>query len=137
MRILALDVGQRRIGLAVSDEGAKLASGRGWIERRGGRHDLEAVLAVARREGAGLVVVGLPLALDGSDSLGTERVRGFAGRLREVGLEVRLWDERLTTAQARRAGATRTKGELDERAAVLILQSYLDARDPGSHRDGE
>jgi len=137
MRVLALDVGQRRIGLAVSDEGGRLASGRGWLERRGGRYDLEAVVAAARREGAGLVVVGLPLALDGSDTLGTERVRGFAGRLCEAGLEVRLWDERLTTAQARRAGPTRTKGEIDERAAVLILQSYLEAMGRESHREVE
>jgi putative Holliday junction resolvase len=133
MRILALDVGGRRIGLAVSDDGERLASGRGWIERHGGQGDLDAVLAATRRESAGLVVVGLPLALDGSDSPGTGRVRRFAESLARSGLEVRLWDERLTTAQALRAGGSRRKGELDERAAVLILQSFLDARRGDSH----
>ena len=133
MRILALDVGGRRIGLAVSDDGERLASGRGWIERHGGQRDLAAVLAATRRERAGLVVVGLPLALDGSDSPGTGRVRRFAESLARTGLEVRLWDERLTTAQARRAGGSRRKGAIDERAAVLILQSFLDARRGESH----
>lgn len=114
-----------------------MAFGRGAIERRGTRADVRAVAAVAQEEGASLVIVGLPLNLDGSDSTQTGRVRAFAAELTQVieplGASVLLEDERLTTRMAKRQigggplprGKRQVKGLLDEAAAVLILESYL------------
>lgn len=136
--VIALDVGHARIGVAAGELGSRFAFGRGAIERRGTRHDVPAVLEAAAREGAATVVVGLPLRLDGSESPQTQRVRAFAEALAAAaagrGLAVVLEDERLTTRIAQRqvggSALPRTrrqeKGRLDEAAAVLILESYLE-----------
>ena len=79
--VIALDVGDARIGVAAGELGSRFAFGRGAIERRGTRHDVPAVLEAAAREGAATVVVGLPLRLDGSESPQTQRVRAFAEAL--------------------------------------------------------
>lgn len=135
--VLALDVGDARIGVAVGAFGSGFAFGRGHIERHGTRRDVPEVLAAAEREGAGLIVVGLPLRLDGNESPQTERVRTFATALAaagaEQGVRVTLEDERLTTRIAQRQiggselprSRRQEKGRLDEAAAVLILESYL------------
>lgn len=135
--ILALDVGEARIGLARGEAGSSLAFGRGAIVRRGTKSDVAAVASSARAEGARLVVVGLPLSLDGSDSAQTSKVRAFAEELivslAPLGVPVVLEDERLTTRMAQRQigtgplprGKRQVKGLLDEAAAVLILESYL------------
>ncbi len=135
--VLALDVGDARIGLAVGRLGSGFAFGRGALERVGTRRDVPAVLAVAEREGAGVIVVGLPLLLDGSESAQTGRVRTFAAALAEAAeaadMSVVLEDERLTTRIAQRQvggsalprSRRQEKGRLDEAAAVLILESYL------------
>lgn len=131
--VLGLDVGDARIGVAVGRVGSRLAFGRGAIERRGTRSDVEAVVATAATEGASAIVVGLPLRLDGSDSPQTARVRAFARELAEAGAAVLLEDERLTTRIAQRQvgagplprGRRQEKGRLDEAAAVLILESFL------------
>lgn len=131
--VLGLDVGDARIGVAVGRIGSRLAFGRGAIERRGTRSDVEAVLATAVAEGAAVIVVGLPLRLDGSDSRQTARVRAFAHELAVAGARVLLEDERLTTRIAQRQvgagplprGRRQEKGRLDEAAAVLILESFL------------
>ncbi len=139
-RVLALDVGDARIGLAVGQVGSSFAFGRGALQRSGTRRDVPAVLDVAQREGAGLIVVGLPLRLDGNESPQTARVRTFAEALRaaaaEGGITVVLEDERLTTRIAQReVGSSalprqkrQEKGLLDEAAAVLILESFLERR---------
>lgn len=135
--ILALDVGEARIGVARAEVGSSLAFGRGAIVRRGTKTDVKAVVAAAVDEAASLVLVGLPLNLDGTDSAQTARVRAFAIELAEAlepnGVAVALEDERLTTRLAQRQigsgplprGKRQAKGLIDEAAAVLILESYL------------
>lgn len=135
--LVALDVGDARIGMARADEGSSFAFGRGAITRRSTARDVAAVVATVAAEGANTVVVGLPLTLDGGDSPQTARVRAFGEHLRRAlepaGVEVVLEDERLTTRAAQRQvasgslprGKRRSKGLLDEAAAVLILESYL------------
>jgi len=135
--ILALDVGEARIGVARGEVGSSLAFGRGAIVRRGTKTDVRSVASAALAEGAGLVLVGLPLNLDGTDSAQTSRVRAFADELASalepLSVSVALEDERLTTRLAQRQvgagplprGKRQVKGLLDEAAAVLILESYL------------
>lgn len=134
---LALDVGDARIGLATGESGSSFVFGRGALTREGTKRDVPAVLEAAKREGASVIVVGLPLRLDGSESQQTERVRTFTAALKAaaepLGVQVVLEDERLTTRIAQRQVGTsalprsrrQEKGRLDEAAAVLILESYL------------
>lgn len=130
--ILGLDVGRARIGLARGERGSSLVFGRGWLERRGERADVEAVRALAAEEGATVVVVGLPRTTRAGDSRQTRLVRDFAAALERAGLTVALEDERFTTALATQrlraapAGAgRRERGAVDEASAILILESYL------------
>jgi putative holliday junction resolvase len=135
MRILALDVGDKRIGVALSDETAVLATGQPTLERVGPRKDVKAVAELVRRHEAGEVVVGLPRRLDGTVGPQAEKVLAFMEDLRgALKVPVVPWDERFTTAAAQQAliegGVSRRdrKGLVDKVAAVLILQGYLDGR---------
>ncbi len=131
--VLALDVGEARIGVAVGRLGSSFAFGRGFITRSKLAADVAAVQALTEEEGAARVVVGLPSTLRGGDSAQTQKVRTFAAELEKAGLEVVFEDERLTTRLAAQGLATsglkkkqrQEKGRLDERAAVLILETYL------------
>lgn len=140
MRVLGLDVGDRRIGLALSDPQGILASTLGALERRGLEEDLQAILALVREHQVERIVVGLPRRLDGTLGEQARKVEDFAQRLRDVSpVPLELWDERLSTVAAqerlREAGAKRvTRGRVDAAAAAYILQGYLDAR--GRIRDG-
>lgn len=137
-KVLALDVGDARIGLAVGQVGSSFAFGRGALTRVGTKRDVPAVLQTAQHEGASLIVVGLPLRLDGNESPQTARVRVFSAVLKEAAapldMNVLLEDERLTTRIAQREvgssalprGRRQEKGLLDEAAAVLILESFLE-----------
>jgi putative Holliday junction resolvase len=138
-RTLALDVGDKRIGIAVSDDLGIIARGLSVYERVGARKDAAALCALIAENGCGAVVVGLPLNLDGSDSIQTEKVRDFAERLANSlrsnalpHIELILHDERFTTKIAedvlREAGMSRKKRSaiIDAQAAVVILQDYLD-----------
>lgn len=134
-RLLALDYGSRRIGLAVSDPLGITAQPMPAVKREGDRKDIEAIAAVAEERKVSTIVIGLPLLPDGLEGTQAERVRRFAGKLRErLGLPVETWDERMTTVQAERhliaAGVRReARREVrDSLAAVLILQSALDFR---------
>ena len=132
-RLIALDVGDARIGVAAGTVGSLLAFGKGALDRQGTRKDVPAVLARAAEEGAAAVVVGMPVRLDGSESPQTERVRRVAAALSEAGATVVFEDERLTTRIAQRQvsgselprSRRQVKGLLDEAAAVQILESYL------------
>ncbi len=132
VRVAAIDVGEARIGRAVGELGRRLAFGRGYLERRGGRADLEALAEWLRSEGVQRVVVGLPLRTGGEEGPEARRVRAFAGGLAELGFEVVFEDERFTTrlAQARLRRAPRRKrrekGRIDEASAVAILEAYLE-----------
>lgn len=136
-RILALDVGNRRIGVAISDELRVLARGLDTLERQSKRKDFEAVAELAREYSVTEIVVGYPVRLGGDKSAQTDKVEAFASELRrQLSLPVRLWDERLTSVEAaERLGPKRSakehiternSGAVDRMAAVLILQSYLD-----------
>ena len=141
MRVLALDLGTRRIGLAVSDEGGTFAFPAGVVERRGRRRDLDAVAEVARERGAARILVGLPLHLDGREGRGAEEARRFARDLAQrTGLPVDLFDERLTTRQAaaglRELGVrpSRRRGDLDAASAAILLRTWLEAGGPERER---
>lgn len=136
--VLALDVGEARIGVARGELGSSFAFGRGYLTRQKLSADVAAVQSLAEAEGAVRVVVGLPSNLRGGDSAQTRRVRGFAAELERAGLTVVFEDERLTTRLAAQGlvqsglgrKQRREKGLLDERAAVLILESYLAKQRP-------
>jgi putative Holliday junction resolvase len=136
MRVLAVDYGARRIGVAVSDPGGTIAAALPALESRGQAEDARAVAEAARREGAERIVVGLPLRLDGALGPSAEKVLAFVEKLRAaVAVPVETWDERLTTAQAERAlraarihlARDRRRDRINTMAAQILLQSYLDA----------
>ncbi len=133
--IIGLDHGARRIGVAVGDTETGMAFERPAIHRRSLAVDLHEVEQLAWAEGAELIVVGLPLNMDGSEGDQAADARSFGYGLTENGLRVAYEDERLSSWGARehlRAGGRRSpgrgSGELDSAAARLILQQYLDAR---------
>ena len=139
MRFLGLDVGDVRIGVALSDETATLASGLPNLTRVGPRKDVRAVARIVREREVGGVVVGMPWRLDGTVGPQGEKVKGFVESLRRaVEVPVVTWDERFTTVAAdellAEAGVRRRdrKARIDRAAAVLILQGYLDARRSGT-----
>jgi putative Holliday junction resolvase len=149
-RTLALDVGDRVIGVALSDPLGLTGQALCEIRRTSPERDVEAVVHLARTHGAACVVVGLPRSLNGSIGPQAEKVLAFVARLRAaLPVPVALWDERLSTAQAERAliaadvRRARRRRVIDRVAAAIILQSYLDARvrggvqhrtDPDEHR---
>ena len=132
-RVLALDLGQRRIGLAVSDPLGLTGQGLPTLERKNKRTDLEALRRLAEQHQAVLLLVGHPVHLSGRAGTQAEKAAAFAEELRRhLGCRVLLWDERLTTAEAQRvlresgAGRAKRTAAIDRMAAVLLLQSYLD-----------
>lgn len=127
MRALALDYGAARCGVAVSDPTGTLATPLEAVERPGSEAGLAALAEVVRERAVEAVVVGLPLTLAGGESRQTEEARAFAARLgRAVApVPVTLYDERLTTAQARRSGGAASE---DSRAAAHLLEAWLAAR---------
>jgi putative Holliday junction resolvase len=135
-RILGVDWGQVRIGLAVSDETQLIASPLETLSRRRGkRFPMPRLLALAADYAPVGAVVGLPLTLEGGESESALEARELADTIaRRTGLPVDLWDERMSTARALRAireqdGRTRgRKEDVDALAAAVLLQHYLDAR---------
>jgi len=136
-RYLALDIGSKRIGVAVSDELGLTAQPVLTLERkRNTREDLRSLARLARRYGVVGIVVGNPLHLSGEQSTRAAKTQAFAAALGELsGLPIHLWDERLTTHEAHEilyeAGHARQDHRqiVDQVAATLILQSFLDARE--------
>lgn len=133
-RILALDVGKRRIGLALSDPLGITAQGLETLERTRIRDDLARLKQLATEREVSLFLVGLPLHMSGAESAQAAYVREFARRLEEyTGVPVRFWDERLTTVEADRAlreghaSLQQRKRSIDRMAAVILLESYLDS----------
>lgn len=136
-RILALDPGGKRIGLAISDELGWTAQGLPTLQSRGTVNDLAHLAGVVREYQVNEIVVGIPYREDGTLGDGGTQAMGLVATLTErFQLPVTPWDERLTTKMAERllieGGVSRAKRKLsrDRLAAVLILQSYLDARRP-------
>lgn len=135
-RFLGLDIGNRRIGVAVSDELGLTAQPVLTLERRSSRReDLRSLARLCRRFGVAAIVAGDPVHLSGEESPQATKNRAFAAELGELtGLPVHLWDERLTSHEAHRilyeAGHARQQHRkvVDQVAATLILQSFLDER---------
>jgi putative holliday junction resolvase len=129
--ILALDVGDARIGVARGEVGSSFAFGRGFITRTRLSEDIAALKKLLDDENATLTVIGLPKSKDGTDSPQTQKVRAFAKELEKAGVAVVLEDERFTTRLASQhlrdlpKHKRQEKGRLDEAAAILILESYL------------
>lgn len=140
MRALALDVGSRTIGVAVSDSEGSMAHAREVLARAGHQADAAKVCELAGELGAQVIVVGLPLELDGSVGHRARLVRRFTSVLRQLiearGLDLRVedWDERFSTAAAERTlleadlSRAKRKRSVDAVAAQFILQGWLDAR---------
>jgi len=130
-RILAVDWGERRVGLAVCDPTGTLASGLETLVVSGRADAVERVAAVAREVGAESVVVGLPLLLSGERGVAAEAAERFAAALAAAtGLPVSTWDERLTSTLASRRIRERGErgkrpGRVDQDAAIVLLESWL------------
>lgn len=134
-RVLGIDHGARRIGVAVSDELGITAQPLVTIAHTTVRNDLRSIGRLLRRHGCRQIVVGWPIHLSGDPSTRAQSVEKFADLLRrEFSLPVHLWDERMSTAEAHRhldaagRGLRDRKTIIDQVAAVLILQSWLDAQ---------
>jgi len=135
VRILALDVGEKRIGLAVSDPLGLTAQGLGVLKRKNWEADLARLLDMARPYRVQEVLVGLPRHMDGRLGAQAEEILALAQALGEaLGAKVATWDERLTTVEAERLliaadmSRKRRRRVVDQVAATLILQAYLDRR---------
>jgi putative holliday junction resolvase len=134
-RVLALDLGKRRIGLALSDALGITAQGLETLERTNIREDLARLAKLAAENDVGLILMGDPLHMSGRAGRQAEYSREFAERLRAAsGLPVEFWDERLTTVEAQRVlresgiSIEKRAKAVDRLAAVILLESYLDAR---------
>lgn len=134
MRIMALDVGEKRIGVAVSDELMMTAQGLCVIETKGVAKDLASIADLATKNGVTHLVLGLPKNMDGTSGSMVEKVRDFGRLLQEKlpGITLAYWDERMTTAAVQRmlveadVSRKRRRQVVDKLAAVLILQGYMD-----------
>ncbi|MEQ8152082.1 MAG: Holliday junction resolvase RuvX [Smithellaceae bacterium] len=134
MRILGLDYGEKRIGVAVCDELGITAQGLPTIIRKTKKHDLEIFANIIRDYNVEKIVIGYPLRLDGSEGIQCEKVNRFATLLNKIfSLSVIKWPETLSTKEAEEilinSGVSwrKRKKEVDRLAACLILQSYLDS----------
>lgn len=134
-RIMAIDLGEKRIGIALSDPTRLLASSHTVLERTSRRDDFARYQAIIEEYGVTLVLMGLPLSLDGSDSAMTSWVRDYSAECATViSTPLQLWDETFTTRQAHNSmkarGTThykKRKERIDAVAAAFLLQDYLDA----------
>ncbi|HYU82400.1 MAG TPA: Holliday junction resolvase RuvX [Candidatus Polarisedimenticolia bacterium] len=124
MRYLALDVGDRRIGLAVGDDVHGLSRPLRTLVRRSVVKDLAEIERVAREESVDALLIGLPLTLSGDEGHQAERVRRFASASEKLGLPVRLYDERHTSSEAELRGAR----DIDAGAATILLEDFLAQR---------
>ncbi len=136
-RLLGLDIGDRRIGIALSDPLCMTAAGLETIERKNSKIDVERVRQIAERHGAVQIIVGLPLNMDGSPGEQADKVRSFASKLaRATGLPIVYEDERLSTVSAIRlltvqgVSTGKNKDIVDMQAAAIILQKFLDRKEP-------
>ncbi|MFC2075586.1 Holliday junction resolvase RuvX [candidate division KSB1 bacterium] len=132
-RVLAIDYGDRRVGLAVSDPDRLISFPRGFITWSGKRELMGKLAEFCRENEIGTVVVGLPRSLNGEEGPRAQLTRKWAGELQQtLKLEISFWDERFSSRQAQREihsmgeRVGKRKGRVDEIAASLLLQSYLD-----------
>ncbi len=140
-RVAAIDLGKTRVGVALSDELGMLAHPRPALSGKNDKQLLAALTRLVQSEGIGRFLVGYPLSMSGREGVAAKRAVRFCQRLANTtGVEVELVDERLTSLEAERrltaAGASRAevKARVDGEAAAIILQQWLDARDPSPGR---
>lgn len=133
-RVLALDLGKRRIGLAMSDELRITAQGLPTLERTRIRDDLDALARIATEKNVSIILMGRPLHMSGDESRQSVYTQEFAGRLaKRTGLPIEFWDERWTSVQAERVlkesgiSIEKRARAVDRLAAVILLESYLDS----------
>jgi putative pre-16S rRNA nuclease len=123
LRVVALDYGSARCGVAVSDPSGTLATPREPVQKPGSKRGFADLVALVDELEAERVIVGLPLSLSGGDSAQTTETRAFVARLEKaVSVPVELYDERFTTSLARRTGGSTS---LDSRAAAVLLDEWL------------
>jgi putative Holliday junction resolvase len=142
-RIVGIDPGEARIGIAISDEDASIAFPRETVLARGGSAEAAARVREALADDEiSLAVVGLPLRLDGTEGEAARRARVFGDALgAALDVEVVYWDERLTTVAAERSlremgrRGTKQREVVDQSAATILLQGYLDANKGGTWKD--
>ncbi|HHW56733.1 MAG TPA: Holliday junction resolvase RuvX [Clostridia bacterium] len=136
MRIMGLDVGDKTIGIAISDLSETIAQGLTTIKRSSNTKDFERIKHIINEYEVGIIIIGLPKNMNGTLGPQGEKVIKFAEQLKDVlDMPIILWDERLTTVEAQRvliekADMSRSKRKevIDKLAAVLILQNYLDSK---------
>lgn len=134
MRILAMDVGNRRVGMAISDPMGWTAQGIETLERKNNKQDMEQIAKLIKRYNPEKIVIGLPKNMNGSIGPQGQKVKEFAELLKSEVYkgEIIFWDERLTSVMANRlmidadVSRAKRKKKVDKMAAVFILQSYLD-----------
>jgi putative Holliday junction resolvase len=132
-RLIAIDHGAKRIGVAVGDTETRMAFAREAIHRSSLARDVQQITELCEAEAAELIVVGLPLHMDGSEGDEAGRARSFADALASAGMSIAYADERLTSWEADQRLSesgrrpSRQSGERDSTAARVILQQYLDA----------
>lgn len=134
-RVLGLDVGSKRIGVAISDPLGITAQGLDTILRKNKRLDFDELAKVIQQYAVSEIVIGYPLRLSGAEGTQSEKMQLFADDMRrQFGVPVHLWDERLTSSQANRIlreadlSIKKRAGAVDRMAAMLILQSWMEAR---------
>ena len=139
MRVMALDVGDKTIGVAVSDALLSTAQGRSTIQRKGLQQDIHALRQLVEDNEVYQIVVGQPLHMDGRESRQSQKVRVFADEIqKQLNVPVVFWDERLTSFEAEQQleemglNWRKRQQHVDKVAAMIILQNYLDSRDSGS-----
>ncbi len=143
MAVLGIDLGKKRIGLAVSDPEGRIALPAGMLESRGREADLAAIGRLARERGVEQIVIGLPLHMDGHAGPEAEAARSFATALgRKLGIPVELLDERWSSVEAERTlretGQSRRRrrpGAVDTIAATLLLSTFLERRARAAGRE--
>ena len=135
MRVLGLDYGSKRIGVAICDELGMTARGLATITRKNRQHDLEEIARFIKTYAVEKIVIGYPIKLDGTEGVQCNKINKFVLLLEETfSLPVIKWDETLTTKEAEEiltlfnVRRERRKTEIDKLAAALILQGYLDFR---------
>ncbi len=134
VKILALDVGTKTIGVAASDELGITSNGLGVIKRAGEKKDLESLAVFVNEHKPGRIVVGIPFNADGSLGERGKNIKSFSESIRDFfGVETALWDESFSTVEAEKTmikagmGRKRRKKKVDKTAAVVILREYLDS----------
>lgn len=133
-RLLALDVGEKRIGIAISDETLTLARPLLTLTRASKREDFDRIRSICVEQHIDKIICGLPITLRTEEGPQVQRVRRYANQLTtSIGVPIEYWDERFSTVEAeeRLAQASRkkrAKGDIDSAAAAIILQGYLDSK---------